>query len=161
MKGTNELKAGPQKFRSLPVRTIFFWKLGPDAKLQAARHNRGSHDVSADDNDYLKVIADPRLKLEQQTVPVMPCVLCSQSLRRRQPAILQFDASDTWNPHTDARGSDSSHVGHISGKGHVGIFHYGLVHKPIPTPEALQIPKAIAAVDKEWSTLKSLFARDD
>ena len=34
-------------------------------------------------------------------------------------------------------------------KGHVGIFHYDLIHKPIPILEVMKIPEATAAVNKE------------
>ena len=44
------------------------------------------------------------------------------------------------------------------GKGHTGIFHCGLVHKPIPMSEAMKIPEAKAAVNKEWDKLKNPLA---
>ena len=50
------------------------------ARLHAARCNRGIHEVSADANDYLKVIADARLKPENRTVPVVSCVLGSECM---------------------------------------------------------------------------------
>ena len=37
---------------------------------------------------------------------------------------------------------------HIAEKGHVGSFHYGLVHKPVSIQEALQRTEVKAAVDK-------------
>ena len=37
-----------------------------NAKLQAARRNRGIHEVLTDDKVYFKVIADARLKLEKR-----------------------------------------------------------------------------------------------
>ena len=33
--------------------------------------------------------------------------------------------------------------------------HYNLVHKFIPTPQAMKIPDAKAAVDKEWKKLET------
>ena len=36
--------------------------------------------------------------------------------------------------------------------------HYNLVHKPIPFLQAMKIPDAKAAVDKEWAKLKNLSA---
>ena len=39
---------------------------------------------------------------------------------------------------------------HIAGKGENSLQHYNLVHKFIPMPQALKIPAAKAAVDKEW-----------
>ena len=46
------------------------------------------------------------------------------------------------------------HLGHIAEKGYVGSFHYGLVHKPVSLHEAMKIPEAKAAVDKEWEIKK-------
>ena len=42
------------------------------------------------------------------------------------------------------------HEDHIAGKGYHSIAHYNLVHKSIPMPQAMKIPDAKAAVDKEW-----------
>ena len=39
---------------------------------------------------------------------------------------------------------------HIAGKGENSSQHYNLVHKFIPMPQAMNIPAAKAAVDKEW-----------
>ena len=50
------------------------------------------------------------------------------------------------------------HQDHISGKGNNSLQHYNLVHKFIPMPQALKIPAAKAAVDKEWEKLKEISA---
>ena len=42
------------------------------------------------------------------------------------------------------------HEDHISGTGVNSLSHYRLVHKFIPMLEALKIPEAKAAVEKEW-----------
>ena len=42
------------------------------------------------------------------------------------------------------------HEDHIAGKGEKSLQHYNLVHKFIPMPQAMKIPAAKAAVDKEW-----------
>ena len=42
------------------------------------------------------------------------------------------------------------HEDHIAGKGENSLQHYNLVHKFIPMPQAVKIPAAKAAVDKEW-----------
>ena len=39
---------------------------------------------------------------------------------------------------------------HIAGKGENSLQHYSLVRKFIPMPQAMKIPAAKAAVDKEW-----------
>ena len=42
------------------------------------------------------------------------------------------------------------HEDHFSGKGDNSLQHYNLVHIFIPIPQAIKIPAAKAAVDKEW-----------
>ena len=42
------------------------------------------------------------------------------------------------------------HEDHIAGKRENSLQHYNLVQKFIPMPQAMKIPAAKAAVDKEW-----------
>ena len=49
------------------------------------------------------------------------------------------------------------HQDHIAGKGENSLQHYNLVHKFIPMPQAMKIPAAKAAVDKEWEKLEKIF----
>ena len=44
----------------------------------------------------------------------------------------------------------NNHEDHIAGKGENSLQHCNLVHKFIPVPQAMKIPAAKAAVDKEW-----------
>ena len=44
----------------------------------------------------------------------------------------------------------NDHENHIAGKGENSLQHYNLVHKCIPMPQAMKIPAAKVAVDKEW-----------
>ena len=46
---------------------------------------------------------------------------------------------------------------HISGKGDNSLKHYNLVRKFIPMPQAMKIPAAKAAVEKEWEKLEKNF----
>ena len=51
-----------------------------------------------------------------------------------------------------------NHEDHIAGKGENSLQHYNLVHKFIPVPQAMKIPTAKAAVDKEWEKLEKISA---
>ena len=42
------------------------------------------------------------------------------------------------------------HEDHVAGKGDNSLQHYNMAHKFIPMPQAMKIPAAKAAVDKEW-----------
>ena len=50
------------------------------------------------------------------------------------------------------------HEDHIAGKGEISLQHCNLVHKFIPMPQAMNIPAAKAAVDKEWEKLEKFSA---
>ena len=50
------------------------------------------------------------------------------------------------------------HEDHIAGKGNNSLQHYNLVHKFILVPQAIKIPAAQAAVDKEWAKLEKISA---
>ena len=52
------------------------------------------------------------------------------------------------------------HEDHIAGRGDNSLQHYNLVHKFIPVPQAMKIPAAKAAVDKEWEKLEKIPAWD-
>ena len=47
---------------------------------------------------------------------------------------------------------------HIAGKGDSSLQHKNLVQKFIPVPQAMKIPAAKAAVDKEWGKLEKISA---
>ena len=49
-----------------------------------------------------------------------------------------------------------NHEGRIVGKGFTSMTNYNLVHKFIPMPQAMKIPDAKAAVDKEWKKLETI-----
>ena len=51
-----------------------------------------------------------------------------------------------------------NHEDHIAGKGENSLQHYNLVQKFIPMPQAMKIPAAKAAVDKEWEKLEKISA---
>ena len=50
------------------------------------------------------------------------------------------------------------HEDHIAGRGNNSLQHYTLVRKFIPMPQAMKIPAAEAAVDKEWEKLEKISA---
>ena len=52
------------------------------------------------------------------------------------------------------------HEDHVAGKGDNSLQHYNLVHKFIPMPQAMKIPAAKAAVEKEREKLEKIQAWD-
>ena len=53
-----------------------------------------------------------------------------------------------------------THEDRIAWKGFTSMTHYNLVHKFTPMPQAMKIPDAKAAVDKEWKKPETIPARD-
>ena len=94
-----------------------------------------------DDKDYLEVIAEARLKLDNVAIPSMPCNLrdpCSKEL----PACATLNRVKSGTPEADQQEACDTHMDHIIEKGYVENSLCGLVHKPIPIAEAMKIPEA-------------------
>ena len=100
--------------------------------------------------------------------PAMPCKTCKKNkheetrsktndFKSKIPCILEASES------TRMRMEESLpnyHEDHIAGRGDNSLQHYSLVHKFIPMPQAMKIPAAKAAVDKEWEKLDKIPAWD-
>ena len=107
-------------------------------------------------------------KLEVPTAPAVPCKTCKKSksgetrsktnyFKSKFACILEASES------TRMRMEESLpnyHDDHIAGRRDNSLKHYNLVHNFIPVPQAVKIPAAKAAVDKEWETLKKIPAWD-
>ena len=99
-------------------------------------------------------------------MPIAPAVPCkivkkncgsgaSNKIKARLACILEADES------TRMRMGNSiphHHEDHIAGKGENSLQNYNLVRKFIPMPQAMKIPAAKAAVDKEWEKLEKISA---
>ena len=114
----------------------------------------GIYEVATDDEDYSKVNADARLKLEED---FYSCYAVHYEGRqsRETSGMYNFHQMPVRNSqiqeNTGACGRvKRKHVDHIADIRYVGSLHYGLVHEPVSVQEALKIPEAKAAVDKEW-----------
>ena len=94
--------------------------------------------------------------------PAMPCKIMkncgssgSNKIKTKLACILEAGES------TRMRMGNSiphCHQDHIAGKGENSLQHYNLVHKFIPMPQAMKIPAAKAALDKEWEKLEKISA---
>ena len=94
--------------------------------------------------------------------PAMPCRIMkncgsdgSNKIKTKLACILEADES------TRMRMGNSIphyHQDHTAGKGENSSQYYNLVHKFIPKPQAMKIPAAKAAVDKEWEKLEKISA---
>ena len=99
---------------------------------------------------------------ETSVAPAMPCKIqkncgsgASHKNKTRLACILEADESTRMR-----MGNSIPHhfEDHIGGKGENSLQHSYLVHKFIPMPQAMKIPAAKAAVDKELEKLEKISA---
>ena len=98
--------------------------------------------------------------------PAMPCKTCKKSKNGKTRSktddfFSQFACILEASESTRMRMEESLpnyHEDHIAGKGDNSLQHYNLVHKFIPMPQAMKIPAAKAAMDKEWEKLEKFSA---
>ena len=130
--------------------------------LENARKLRGIYFIDPEDKEFKETIKNARKKLETSVAPAMPCKIMkncgsgvSNNIQTKLACILEANES------TRMRMGNSIphyHEDHIAGKGDNSPQHYNLVHKIIPMPQAMKIPAAKAAVDKEWEKLEKISA---
>ena len=131
-------------------------------QLDNARRLRGIYFIDPEDKEFKETVRNARKKLETPVAPALPCKISknnqnwvtrgkSNEIKSKLACILEASES------TRLRMGESlpDHLeDHIAGKGDSSLQHCNLVHKLIPTPQAMKIPAAKAAVDKEWENWK-------
>ena len=116
---------------------------------------RGIYFIDPEDKEFKGTIKNARKKLETPVAHVLPCKInnkncgsgASNKIKTKLACILEANES------TRMRMGNSiphHHEDHIAGKGDNSSQHYNLVHKFIPMLQAMKIPAAKAAGDKEW-----------
>ena len=129
--------------------------------LENARTLRGIYFIDPEDENFQRNHQDCRKKLETSFAPAMPCKIMKkncgsgESKRTKLACILEADDSARLRMGNSV---PDHHEDHIAGKGDNSLQHYNLVHKFIPMPQAMKIPAAKAAVDKEWENLEKFSA---
>ena len=127
-------------------------------KLDNARKLRGVYFIEPADEEFKETMKNARRKLEVPMPAAMPCKIrreeyretCSVSdnCKTNYACIIEADES------TRKRMEGTLHKGHedhVAGRGINSLSHYNLVHKFIPMLQAMKIPDAKAAVNKEWN----------
>ena len=130
--------------------------------LENARKLRGIYFIDTEDQELKDTITNARKKLETSVAPAMPCKIMkncgsdgSNKMKKKLACILEADES------TRLRMGNSIphyHQDHVAGKGENSLQLCNLIHKFIPMPQAVKIPAAKAAVDKEWGKLETISA---
>ena len=133
--------------------------------LDNARKLRGIYFIDPEDKEFKETIKNARKNLETPMAPAMPCKIMKSNKNCRSDASNKTKSNLTCvleaGESTRLRMGNSlpnQHEDHISGKGDNSLQHKNLVHKFIPMPQAMKIPAAKAAVDKEWEKLEKISA---
>ena len=127
-------------------------------KLDNARHSRSIFFIEPDE-ELKRIIKKARRKLEIPMPAALPLGLQLHQHRNtcgtvgphktKYACIVEADESTKKR----IEGSQSkNHEDHIEGRGLNSLSRYNLVHTCILMPEAMKIPDAKAAVEKEWET---------
>ena len=135
-------------------------------KLDNARRLRGIYFIDPEDKEFKEIIKKARRKFETPMAPAMPCKTCKKSMHGKTRSktnefMSKFACILEASESTRMRKEESLpkyHEDHIAGKEDNSLQHYNLAHKFIPMPQAMKIPAAKAAVDKEWEKLEKISA---
>ena len=130
--------------------------------LENARKMRGIYFIDPEDTEFKETIKNAREKLETSVAPAVPnkiLKICgngaSNKIKTKLACILEADESTRMRM---GNSEPHNHEDHIAGKSENSSQHYNLVHKFIPMPQAMKIPAAKAAVDKEWEKMEKISA---
>ena len=131
--------------------------------LENARKLRGIYFIDLEDKEFKETMKNARKKLETSVAPAMPCKIMKKIVGVMDPTKLKLDLRVFWKLVNLQDCVWENHCRIImktimAGKGDKSLHHYNLVHKFIPMPQALKIPAAKAAVDKEREKLEKISA---
>ena len=123
---------------------------------------RGIYFIDSEDKEFNETIKNARKKLETPVAPAMRCKTSKNSQHKwtsgKSNEIQIKTCVYFWKPVNpqDCVWENLCRIImkiHVAGKGDNSLQHYNLVHKFIPVPQAMKIPAAKAAVDKEWGKI--------
>ena len=136
--------------------------------LDNARKLGGIYFIDPEDMEFKETIKNARKKLEIPVAPAMPCKIqknnrncgsgAHNKVKTKRACILE--AGESTRLHM-GESLPNHHEDHVAGKGDNSLQHYNLVHKFIPMPQAMKIPAAKAATDKEWEKLEKFGVEPD
>ena len=144
-------------------------------KLEHARKMRGIYSIDPSVEEHKDIIQNAKRKLETPNAAAVPCKRAFSQASTRETGVSKTGRAKTFEAktrfscipeaHESTRQKIESvtkriHEEHIAGKGQNSVLHYNLVHKFIPMLQAMKIPDAEAAVDKEWKKLETIPAWD-
>ena len=137
-------------------------------KLDNARKSRGIYSLDLENKEFKETIKNARKKLETPVAPAMPCKMSKNNhnwvtrgktneIKSKLACILKASESTRMQMEESL---PNHHEDHFAGKGDNSLQRYNFVHKFIPMLQAMKIPAAKAAADKEWEKLEKIPAWD-
>ena len=133
--------------------------------LENARKLRGIYFIDPEDKEFKETIKNARKKLETSVAPAMPCKNLKQNCGSRGSNKVKtklaciLEASESTRLRMEAS-LPKYHEDHFAGREDNSLQHYNMVHKFIHMPQAMKMPAAKAAVDKEREKLGKIPAWD-
>ena len=132
--------------------------------LDNARKLRGMYFIDPEDKKFKETIKNSRKKLETPVAPAMPCKMSknnqhgsirgkSNEIKSKLACILEASEAARLCMEESLPNYNEDYT---AGKGEHSLHHYNLVHKFIRMLQAMKIPAAKAAVDKEWEKLEKI-----
>ena len=106
----------------------------------------GMYFIDLEDKEFKETIRNARKKLELPMAPAMLCKTC----KKCKHGETRGKTNEFKSKLACMLGASDPQDCVIAGKGDSSLQHYNLVHKFFPVPQAMKIPAAKAAVEKEW-----------
>ena len=130
-------------------------------KLDNARRLRDIYLIDPDDEEFKDITKNARGKLEVPMPAAMPCKLQREKYRetcRVDECKTKYACIVEAGESARKRMEGSPHKNHeddVAGKEMNSLNHCNLVRKFMPMPQAMKIPDAKAAVEKEWKNSRN------
>ena len=132
-------------------------------KLDNARRLRGIYFIDPDDEEFKDILKNACSKLEIPMPAAIPCKLqrdmyresCRTVEEHKTKYACLVEADESMRKRVEGS-PHKNHEDHIARTGMNSLCHYNLVHKFIPMPQAMKIPDAKAAAEKEWEKLEKI-----
>ena len=129
-------------------------------RLHNAGKLRGIYLIDPTGEEFKDIMKNARRKLEVPMPGAVPCKTrrekyretCSfeKKCKTKYASVVEADESSRKRMEGSLH---QDHEDHIAGNGMNSLSRYNLVHIFIPMPQAMKIPNAKVAVDKEWENL--------
>ena len=179
-KGTPGAEGDLQENNQLPVQMIYGHICGSICQMQRkkkakqklaiekpkignARQLRGILFIEPDDEEFQPIMKAARRKWEVPMPAAIPCKIPMKSsgethrnmVTRKTKYACVVDADETTRPRLEGAGH-KPHQDHITAKRTNSMTSHSLVDKFIPMPQAMKMPDAKAAVEKERDKLEKV-----